>query len=265
MNILPVNNYYTSYSGIQTSSPSFTHSHVKSNLEPKKKAVVLGSAIAGMTPVLAFIAHKKGFSLNPLKIIKTPVKDWALFKYKPKNSSIQFEEAEIIGAGAGSIAGGFIGGAVADDRHNLKAKQREIMNQMLGNILVPVGCVGLGSRIYGKNTDIIEGAMPQLKGSSKSITRFNKCLRKLPNAACTITFLGIGIYLGNKVSNFINDKIYHKKIERHIKITDFAPHVDDLCMAASMMNKESTFGAKLGRIIPLALIVPGYQTGIAQK
>lgn len=92
----------------------------------------------------------------------------------------------------------------------------------------------------------------------------NKCLKNIPNAVCTVAFLGAGIYLGNKVSNLINEKLYHKKVERDIKASDFAPHVDDLCMATSMMNKESSFGAKLGRVIPLALLVPGYQTGIAQ-
>ena len=31
-----------------------------------------------------------------------------------------------------------------------------------------------------------------------------------------------------------------------------------------MMNEVSSFGSKLGRIIPIALIVPGYKTGTAQ-
>ena len=256
MNALSVNCYNT---------PSFGHSHTKSDLPPKKKAIILASSAAGMTPVLAVLAKRKGFSLNPVKIFKTPIKDWALFKYAPENKSIQFEEKEIISVAAGSVAGGFIGGCLVDDKQNRKPKQREILSQMLGNILVPVGCVGLGARFYKKHADKIEGAMPQFKDASKFVKSLNKCLRKLPNAFGTVAFLGIGIYLGNKVSNFINDKIYHKKVQRNIKATDFAPHVDDLCMAASMMNKESTFGAKLGRIIPLALLVPGYQTGIAQK
>ncbi len=263
MNTLSINNFNNNYP-VMKSSPSFTHNHAKSDLSPKKKAVVLASSVAGMTPVLMVLAKHKGFSLNPIKIFKTPVKDWAMFKYAPKDKSIQFEEAEIISVAAGSVAGGFIGGTIVD-KHNRKAKQREILSQMLGNILIPVGCVGLGSRVYAKYADKIEGAMPQLKGSSKFVKRLNKVFTKLPNAALTVAFLGVGIYLGNKVSNLINEKLYHKKVERNIRATDFAPHVDDLCMATSMMNKESEFGSKLGRIIPLALLVPGYQTGIAQK
>ena len=83
--------------------------------------------------------------------------------------------------------------------------------------------------------------------------------------AGTFGLLGICVYIGNRVSNFINNKIYHKKVDRKVKVSDFAPHVDDLCLAASMMNKESCFGSVIGRIIPLALLVPGYQTGIARE
>lgn len=253
----------TAINSINTANPAFTHAHVESDLSQKKKAVILASSAAGMAPVIAMLAKGKGFSLNPAKIIKTPIKDWALFKYAPAQKFIQFEEKEIIAVASGSVAGGFIGGSIVD-KQNRKAKQREVLNQILGNVLVPVGCVGMGSRLYDKYVDTIEGAMPQFKGSSKTIKTINKILTKLPNAALTIGFLGVGIYLGNKVSNLINEKLYHKRVQRNIKTSDFAPHVDDLCMAASMMNKDSTFGAKLGRIIPLALLVPGYQTGISK-
>ena len=154
---------------------------------------------------------------------------------------------------------------MAVDKSNRKAKKREVLNQILGNVLVPVGCVGLGSRVYEKYANRLSNLMPQFN-SPKSIAKIaNKVLRNIPNALGTVAFLSTGIYLGNKVSNLINEKLYHKKVERNIKTSDFAPHVDDLCMATSMMNKESEFGSKLGRIIPLALLVPGYETGTAQE
>ena len=65
------------------SQPSFAAHGAKTDMDKKQKAVVLSSAIAGTAPVFALLAHKKGFSLNPTKIIKTPIKDWAIFKYKP--------------------------------------------------------------------------------------------------------------------------------------------------------------------------------------
>lgn len=245
-----------------------TGTQVKQEQQPltkKQKGVILASSAAGVGTVLTGLALHKGFSLNPAKIMKTPVKDWAIFKYKPKDNAIQFKAPQIIALAAGSILGGFIGGAIVD-KPNLKQKKREVLNQMLGNVLVPVGCVAAGAEIYTRYQDKIEGAMPQIKNKTgRWVSVLNKVSQKIPNAVGTLAFLGTGIYLGNKVSNFINDKLYHKKMERNIKATDFAPHVDDVCLATSMMNEDSAFGSMLGRVIPLALVVPGYQTGIARE
>ncbi|MBE7713780.1 MAG: hypothetical protein E7Z87_08550 [Cyanobacteria bacterium SIG26] len=248
-----------------TENKNFNGHGAESNLTKKQKAVVAASSVAGMTPVLMILAKRKGFSLNPAKILKTPIKDWALFKYKPVNKVIEFEAPQILAVAAGSIAGGFAGGALVDDKKNLRAKKREILSQYLGNITVPVGCVWAGAKMYNKFEKQLINAMPQLKSTTKAAQTFNKFMKVIPNAGLTALFLGIGIYLGNKVSNLINEKLYNKKVERNIKPSDFAPHVDDLCMAISMMNKETSLGSKLGRIIPLALVVPGYQTGIAQE
>ena len=256
-------NTYQAQNAIKNNS--FNGHSVKTDLNKKQKAIVASSAIAGMTPVLMVLAKKRGFSLNPIKILKTPIKDWALFKYKPINKAIEYEAPQILALGAGSIAGGYVGGAIVDDKKNLRAKKREILSQFLGNITVPVGCVWAGAKMYNKYENNIINAMPQLKSTTKVAQNFNKFLKVLPNAGLTALFLGVGIYCGNKVSNLINEKLYNKKVERNIRPSDFAPHVDDLCMAISMMNKETSLGSKLGRVIPLALVVPGYQTGIAQE
>lgn len=258
-----VNNQYN-YQNKKNYNPAFTHKFSKNDLSSKQKSIILGSSIIGMTPVLAVLAKRKAFSLNPAKIIKTPIKDWAIFKYKPVERVIDFKAPQILAVAAGSVAGGLVGGSIVDKK-NTKAKLRESLNQILGNVAVPVACVSLGAHYYDKYADKIESVMPQLKGEKKSVNILNKCLKGLPNLATTFGLLGIGIYLGNRVSNFINEKIYHKKVERNIKASDFAPHVDDLCMAMSMMNKESVFASKIARVIPLALLVPGYQTGIAQE
>jgi hypothetical protein len=251
-------------------NPNFSgHCEENRKLTKKQKAIILASSAAGVGSVMTVLAKQKGFSLNPIKIAKTPIKDWAIFKYKPKNEIIEFKAPQIISVATGSVVGGYIGGTFVD-KQNTKAKKREVLNQLLGNVLVPVGCVASGAKLYDKYANKIEGAMPQIKPTifkgkaTKTINIINKILTKIPNAACTITLLSIGIFLGNRVSNLINEKLYHKKVDRNICPTDFAPHVDDICMATTMMNKESSFGAKLGRIIPIALLVPGYETGIAQ-
>lgn len=234
------------------------------NLNTKQKATILASSALGMTPVIATLAHRKGFSLNPVRIAKTPIKDWAIFKYSPKGKYIHFGPAEIIATAIGSVVGGFIGGSIVD-KDNISAKKREVVNQVLGNVLVPVGCVGGGAKIYKKYADKIESIIPQIKSPKQSAQIFNKVLKSIPNGVCTLGLLGLGLYLGNKVSNFLNEHIYHKKVDRNMKFTDCAPHVDDVCMAVSMMNEDSPFAAKLERVIPLALLVPGYETGTARE
>ena len=247
-----------------TYTPNFGHGG-HSDLNKKQKAAIMASSVAGMTPVIAVLAKRKGYSLSPKRILNTPVKDWAIFKYSPKDKAIDFADPKVITAVAtGSVAGGFIGGSLVDEKSNVKAKKREILNQILGNIIVPVTTVYLSSKLFGKYQNRLEAKMPQFKPSGSVTKFFNKVLRKLPQAAATLGALTVGIFLGNKVSNTINEKLYNKKVDRNVRATDFAPHVDDLCMATTMMSPNSTFGQKLGRVIPLALIVPGYQTGIAQ-
>lgn len=259
-----INSY--NYFNSQKKNVSFSsESSEQKPLNNKQKAVVLATSVAGMIPVMAVLAKMKGFSLNPAKIMKTPIKDWAIFKFSPKDRAIEFEEPQIISMASASVVGGFVGGSIVDDKANLKAKKREILNQILGNVIVPVMCVGTGSRIFNNYAERLQNLMPQIDSKKSAVKVFNMCMKNIPNGISTLGFLGLGIYLGNKVSNLINEKIYHKKVERNIKTSDFAPHVDDLCMATSMMNKDSLFGSKLGRVIPLALLVPGYETGTARE
>ena len=245
---------------------NFTHSPERKNLSNKQKAFILASSAAGMAPVLGFLSHKKGFSLNPVRIFKTPVKDWALFKYKPLGETIEFEDPRaIIATATGSVVGGFVGGALIDDKANLKAKKREMLNQLLGDVLVPIGCVWAGSKAFNKISAKLINMMPKINKDTKFAKIFNQISENVPNAVATILSLGAGIIAGNKVSNEINEKLYHKEVDRGIKATDFAPHVDDLCMATSIMNEGSEFASKIARVIPFALVVPGYETGTAQE
>ena len=261
--------FLNSGSGIQTSNVN-TPKPAAKNLSTSDKLTVLGTSTIAMTPVLAFLAHRKGFSLNPKNIIKTPVKDWALFKYKPKNKVIKFEEPQIISLASASVLGGYAGGALVDDKSNLKAKKREVLNQLLGNVIVPILCVGMGARVYNKFANTLIKAMPKITDTSKIAKyikpkTFNNISAAVPPSLATFISLGIGIIAGNRVSNLINEKLYHKKVDRGVRATDFAPHVDDLCLAATLVNKNSAFGSLVGRVIPLALLVPGYKTGTTQE
>ncbi|HCB11330.1 MAG TPA: hypothetical protein DEO94_04165 [Cyanobacteria bacterium UBA11991] len=233
-------------------------------LSKRKKAFVFATSALAMTPVIAYKSKKSGFSLNPLKIIQTPAKNWALFKYKPVDKAVDFAKAGgIIAMAASSIVGGLIGGAIVD-KENFNAKKKEALNQILGDVLTPIGCVWAGAKLFKAVQPKVDKIIPQIK-SDKSVAKVaNKVLKGIPNAVAMLVPLVIGILAGNRVSNDINEKLYHKKVDRHIRITDFAPHVDDLCMSISMVNEGSTTGSLMGRLIPWALVVPGFETGTAR-
>lgn len=236
---------------------------VKLDYEPKEasKKVKIGVAVSsfiGMSAALAMIVKHQGFSLDPKIMKRFPIKDWAIFriasKNKPNRKLLKIEEKEILALAGGSVAGGLLGGALFD-RKNMKAKFRESLTQMVGNVITPVAFVGGASRLYEKYETQIKAAMPD-----------NKFMKNLPAIGITFVALGTGIITGSKVTNFINEKLFGQKKEREIKTSDFAPHVDDLCLAVTLMGaKDSAITSTITRTVPLFLSVPGYQVGKAQE
>ncbi|MBQ8169093.1 hypothetical protein IJZ97_06735 [bacterium] len=233
----------------------------------KIKRTAAASSFIGMSIALAGIAKKQGFSLNPKVIRKTPIKDWAIFKINNKGrEALKIEEPEILALASGSVAGGLIGGAISDKK-NMKAKGREALTQIAGNVAVPVAFVGGTARIYNKYEDQIKSIMPQLKTNGKKSLEFiNKFSKSIPALAFTGVALAAGIKVGSAITNLINEKMFGQKKKREIKTSDFAPHVDDLCLAITLMGpKESVIANSITRTVPLFLSVPGYQVGKAQE
>lgn len=255
------------------------HSNKKAPANVKRTAAV--SSVIGMSTALAMIAKKQGFSLNPKVIKNTPIKDWAIFKIPRirtfadrtgfrERPPLQIEEKEILALASGSVAGGLVGGAVSD-KNNMKAKGREALTQLVGNVLTPVLCVGGIARLYGKYENKIKSFIPTVKTikngkASKGLTTINKLLKSIPAVTLTGAALAIGIIAGSKVTNLINEKLFNQKKHRDIKTSDFAPHVDDLCLAITLMgSKNSAIASSITRTVPLFLSVPGYQVGKAQE
>ncbi len=231
-----------------------------------RKAGVAATTVLATGCALAHIAKRQGFSLSPSVIRKTPIKDWAVFKLydkkRPDRKLIELEEKEILELASASVVGGLAGGLMFDDKQYRKSKIRESVNQLLGNVLVPVACVGGVSRLYKKYKTQILAKIPQVKETGKFSKNFNKALKGIPFSIATIVSLGTGILVGNKVSNLLNEKVFHKKIDRKVKGTDFAPHVDDIGMAVSLMAEKSKGASFIARIVPAFLCVPGYEVGI---
>lgn len=262
----------SSIQNFNTNRPvNFGHNRVAHREEPDNtvKTGVFATTVLGVGSALAVIAKKQGFSLNPSKITQTPIKDWAIFKTfnkkHPNRKLLELEEKEILALAGGSVAGGLAGGIIFDEKKHRKAKFREALNQILGNVLVPVICVGGVSRFYDKYKKQILSHVPQFSGTGKAAKFTNKFLKVIPSAGLTVAALGVGIVAGNKVSNLINEKVYHKKIDRKIKSSDFAPHVDDLSMAVTLMADKSALSTLITRTVPAFLCVPGFETGKAKE
>ena len=249
MEISPINNY-----------------SIQKRDNRKVKAGVTAMTILSTGAALAHISKKQGFSLSPSAIKKTPVKDWAVFriysKKQPQRKLVEIEEGEILELAGASVAGGLAGGAIFDDKKHLKAKLRESVNQMLGNVAVPVACVSLVSHLYKKNKSKILSVIPQMKETGKASRIFNSALRAVPLSIATLASLGIGIVAGNRVSNYINEKVFNKKVERNIKASDFAPHVDDVGMAVTLMADKTPLSTTITRTVPAFLCVPGIEVGM---
>lgn len=231
-------------------------------LDKSSKRKILATSALGTATAFGIISHKQGFRIS--KLAKSQVKDWALFKIK--DGALQIEEKEVLGLAGGSVVGGLAGGAMFDKKENFNAKTQEALSQLLGNVSVPIACVSLAARLYRANKDAILKHVPQIKGEDKGFVKYaNRALKAIPPVGLTGVALGVGIIAGNKVCNFINEKLSGKKVERGIKGSDFAPHVDDLCLAITLMSPGTVVGDAISKTVPFFLTVPGYQTGIAQK
>ena len=239
---------------------------VDNDMNKSFKRKILLSSMSGVAVASAIIAKKQGFSLNPKVIFSQNPKNWAMFKIfnkeKPNEKLMEIEEPQILALASASAVGGLAGGAIFDDKKYFKGKLRETVSQMLGNVLVPVAWVAGAAHLYDKNKSAILSKVPQVKGDGNLIKYTNKFLKSLPSLTLTGAALGAGIITGNKLSNWINEKVYHRHVERNIKTTDFAPHVDDLSLAVTLMAEKSPIATTITRTVPAFLCVPGYEIGI---
>lgn len=255
---------------LNTANNNPSYQHV--NTEKAQTSVKLGvaaTAALGVSAAVALIAKKQGFSLKPSKIADTKIKDWAIFKItdknKPNEKVMKFEWKEIMSMGIGSVLGGLAGGAIFDKRENLPSKCQEAVSQFIGDITIPLSIVALPTMIYKKFEDLadkINTKHLKLKSISK-IIKNNKVLRILCPTLVSGSSLFVGIITGNKVSNKLNEKVHGIKQERGIRLTDFAPHLDDVCLAITLMANKNPVGDIISKFVPVALSVAGIETGTA--
>ena len=240
-------------SGVQNQMPQTVKQNKELEfLSNKQKWTIFGASTAGMVGGLAICARRQ--NINIFK--------WADFK------KLKIESMEILALAAGSLIGGLTAGVIVD-KTNKRDKLRETLQQFVGNIVFPISFVAGGNWAYDKIVKKTGFKMPEF--NNKVLTAISK---SLPIVSVVLCSLAAGIVVGNEVANNMNNKIFVEDEDRDIKITDFAAHVDDTLLGASLvaqnLSPTSTVASSTAvagvasRLIPPALIIPGYMAGTAQ-
>ena len=154
--------------------------------------------------------------------------------------------------GASSVGAGLLGGLIFDKKENRKAKIRESIIQLIGNIGTPLACVSVGMGLFDKylNKKIIN----TLKLTSEKT-------KKIPGLIASGVILVAAIIAGNKVGNFINKKVFDVDDNRKLKLSDMSPHIDDAALAFTIATGSET----ISKFVPAALTIAGYSAGTAQE
>lgn len=218
------------------------------NAPTKLKIGVFLSTLTGVGIAMAMVFKGKGLSFkNPKDFIKNL-------------RTITYKEDEMPGLVAklaiGSVGGGLLGGILFDKKENIKAKLRESVIQIVGNIATPLGCVYGGNKLYEKFAEA--KVMEKFKLGSK--------FKELPKIGVGAICLVAGIISGNKIGNFINKTAFNCDEKRTLKLTDMSPHIDDVATAATFaIPGQNPVGMFLQRIIPAALMISGYSVGTERE
>jgi len=155
----------------------------------KVKVGVALTTAAGILGTMAGVFYVKG------KPFKTPSKFWeSLTTIEYKNTETELPKL-VLALGLGSLGGGLLGGALFDKKENMKAKYREAVIQMVGNIAIPLAFVMCGLKAFGKLEEKFPKALPE-----KAIK--TRALKAIVSIGCLIP----AIFIGNDVGNYINKK-----------------------------------------------------------
>lgn len=219
-----------------------------------KKEVPGGVKLGAFVMTLLGVGAAMAVTIKKQKMPLNNLKDFFNGLVKIKYCSKEHEVEKLVGRVAiGSVGGGLLGGAIFDKKENMNAKYREAIIQMVGNIATPLACVSLGIHLFEDKAEAKIVEMMKLTGKSA----------KVPKIVASAGLLVAAIFLGNKVGNALNEKLFSVNDNRKLKLADMSPHIDDACLALSLVASESS--CVVSRIIPAALMIAGVSTGIAQE
>ena len=217
------------------------------NTAPKKtdKKVIAGATIGSALGIMGAVATvyamaKKG---NPELLLK----------------NLAYEEKDVLLIGAGSVLGGLTGGLLTDKNPKNKVpKIREASEQMVGCIALPIGLLAIGNKLLNKANI----KMPQFKSASKIADYANNAIRHLPKVLTTAICIITGMHLGHEIMTKVNNKLFKEEVKKDIEAKDYLVHLDDLCVATSLIFKDTEKISRVtNKILPISFILSGIKTG----
>lgn len=238
------NKNFARFNSINAPAPQFRQEEVQ---KPKKRSarVALLAFIGAISPVILLNAVKKGRVAEVVNSFKDklPLKD----KFKAIWNMLEIENySQILATTTGGVLGGMLGGLKqADNKEDKEAKYKEGIFEFLNN-MTPTTLVALGTHYSNKT------------GKLKSVP----C-----RAALILGSVMGGMFIANKTSNLINQKIFDKDKEqkdtRNFKPTDCLVHVDDLLNLAVLTKIPLANKFQIDKLLPLIYARSGYEAGMA--
>ena len=146
-----------------------------------------------------------------------------------------------------STFGGLITGLLFDkdedknkDKNNRKSKLKDGVNQVIGNTIVPYSCLAM----------------------------VNKLTKGLPKGIRTVSAVGTLIgstFLGHKIANKVNEKVFHEESGYTCSLKDFATDFDDVFFAASTVLKNKALYKLTASLSPFTYLTFGFLDGTRQS
>ena len=139
-----------------------------------------------------------------------------------------------------STVGGLAAGILVDDKKHRKAKLKDSVNQLVGNTFVPFGFLALSNKI-------------------------TKPLPKLWQTLIGIGTLIATTFLGHRIANKINEKIFKEDSGYKCTFKDFAGDFDDFVFAASTVMGSKWLYKITATVCPVTYMTHGFLAGCRQQ
>lgn len=139
-----------------------------------------------------------------------------------------------------STVGGLAAGILVDDKKHRKAKLKDSVNQLIGNTFVPFGFLAISNKI-------------------------TKPLPKLWQTLIGIGTLIVTTFLGHRIANKINEKIFKEDSGYKCTFKDFAGDADDFVFAASTVMGSKWLYKITATVCPVTYMTHGFLAGCRQQ